>query len=46
MVFYFEDDTIDDAVYCVEEDDFGLTYHRFMREDYQKIIQDSVTDDV
>lgn len=45
VVFYFEDARIDDAVYCVEEDGFGLTYHRFMREDYQKIIQDSVMDD-
>lgn len=41
VVFYFEDDRVDDAVYCVEEDDFGLTYHRFTREDYQKMIKDS-----
>lgn len=33
-VFYFPDGDPDEYVYCVEEDDFGLTYHRFTREDY------------
>lgn len=46
MVFYFcpvqeevqtpERSVIDTYVYCVEEDDFGITYHRFSWSDFQK----------
>lgn len=36
-IFYFEDAGIDEYVYCVEEDAFGLQYHRFTREDYQAL---------
>ena len=36
-VFYFEDDTIDAYVYCLEFDEFGATYHRFSKEDYKKL---------
>ena len=25
-------------LYCVESDDFGLTYHRFTMEDYRKLL--------
>lgn len=37
-VFFYEDGQPDEYVYCVEADDFGLTYHRFTMEDYKKII--------
>ena len=32
--FYFDKEGVDDYIYCVEADDFGLTYHRFTWEDY------------
>lgn len=35
--FYFDKEGIDDYIYCVEADDFGLTYHRFTREDYEML---------
>ena len=28
---------IEPYVYCVESDEFGLTYHRFTREDYEEL---------
>lgn len=34
-VFYFEDGADDCYVYCVEQNEFGLTYHRFGKEDYE-----------
>lgn len=34
-VFYFEDEKAEEYVYCVEENEFGLTYHRFSRADYE-----------
>ena len=50
IVFYFcaekdakqtsEDSQIDAYVYCVEEDDFGITYHRFSWPDFQKLISE------
>ena len=36
-VFYFENNDLEPYVYCVEDDDFGLTYHRFTREDYEEL---------
>lgn len=33
--FYFEDATVDEYVYWVEENEFGLSYHRFTREEYR-----------
>lgn len=32
--FYFEDATVDEYVYRVEENEFGLSYHRFTRDEY------------
>ena len=44
-VFYFkgsdntpESSKIDRYVYCVELDDFGMTYHRFTWHDYEKLL--------
>lgn len=34
-VFFFEDPAVDEYVYCVEENEFGLTYHRFSRDEYE-----------
>lgn len=36
-VFYFEKDTTERYVYCVEDDEFGLTYHRFTRKEYEEL---------
>ena len=36
-VFSFADPSVDEYCYCVEENEFGLTYHRFSREDYQAL---------
>lgn len=36
-VLYFEDANVDPYVYCLEEDDFGITYHRFARNDYRDL---------
>ena len=33
--FYFEDARVDEYVYWVEENEFGLNYHRFTREEYK-----------
>lgn len=30
----------DEYIYCVEADDFGLTYHRFDREDYEELAKE------
>ncbi len=35
--FYFVDDVVEEYVYWVEENEFGLTYHRFTREDYERL---------
>lgn len=36
-VFFFDRDEIDPYVYCMEEDEFGITYHRFSRRDYERL---------
>lgn len=36
-VLYFADSRVDPYVYCLEEDDFGITYHRFARNDYRDL---------
>lgn len=36
-VFSFSDPSVDEYYYCVEENEFGLTYHRFSREDYEAL---------
>lgn len=35
--FYFADDAVEEYVYWVEENEFGLTYHRFTRTDYERL---------
>ena len=37
LIFFFEDQAVDEYVYCVEEDAFGLQYHRFTRTDYKNL---------
>lgn len=51
VVFYFcagqdgaqtsEHSAVDSYVYCVEEDDFGITYHRFSWPDFQKLVSEN-----
>lgn len=36
-VIYFKDETIDEYVYCLKFDEFGATYHRFTKRDYEKL---------
>ncbi|MDO4518849.1 MAG: DUF3877 family protein [Eubacteriales bacterium] len=35
--FSFEENEIESYIYCIEEDAFGLTYHRFDEMDYKKM---------
>lgn len=37
VAFYFESSAVEEYVYWVEENEFGLTYHRFTREEYRKL---------
>lgn len=37
-VFFFDKKEIDEYVYCIEADEFGLTYHRFTKMDYEKLV--------
>lgn len=37
-VFFFDRDDIDPYVYCVEQGEFGITYHRFSRSDYMELL--------
>ena len=36
-IFWFEDQEVDEYVYCVEIDEFGTTYHRFLQKDYLEL---------
>lgn len=36
-VFFLEKEALDEYVYCVEADEFGLTYHRFTKADFEKL---------
>lgn len=33
-LIYFEDGTPDEFWYCIDAEDLGMTYHRFMKDDY------------
>lgn len=37
-IIYFNDSMIDEYVYCLKFDEFGATYHRFTKLDYQKLL--------
>ncbi|MEE1313564.1 MAG: DUF3877 family protein [Lachnospiraceae bacterium] len=36
-VVYFEDESIEPYVYCIDENEFGITYHRFTKEEYMDL---------
>jgi len=38
-IIYFNDCTIDEYVYCLKFDEFGATYHRFTKLDYNKLMR-------
>ena len=40
LVFYYTSEETDPYVYCMEQDDFGITYHRFSRPDYNKLVSE------
>lgn len=40
LVFYYTSEEVDPYVYCMEQDDFGITYHRFSRPDYNKLVSE------
>ena len=33
-VLYFEDENIEPYIYCIDQNEFGITYHRFTQDDY------------
>ena len=33
-IFYFENEMVEPYVYCIDRNEFGITYHRFTKEDY------------
>lgn len=42
-IFYFSDNVPENYVYCIENDEFGITYHRFSKDDYnreQRVLRD------
>ena len=39
MLEAFDREEVDPYVYCFDADDFGVTYHRFARVDYEKLTQ-------
>lgn len=36
-ILYFENEDIEPYVYCIDENEFGITYHRFTRDDYRDL---------
>lgn len=36
-VLYFENEDIEPYVYCIDQNEFGITYHRFTKEDYMDL---------
>lgn len=37
IVLYFEDENIEPYVYCIDQNEFGITYHRFTRNEYRNL---------
>lgn len=36
-VLYFENEWVEPYVYCIDHNEFGITYHRFTKEDYRQL---------
>lgn len=36
-VVYFENEEIEPYVYCIDQNEFGITYHRFTKEEYLEL---------
>lgn len=36
-VLYFENERVEPYVYCIDHNEFGITYHRFTKEDYGEL---------
>ena len=39
QVLYFQDPSVDEYYYCVKQEMGHLIYHRFLKEDYQKLLE-------
>lgn len=37
IILYFEDGNVEPYVYCIDQNEFGITYHRFTREEYSEL---------
>jgi len=33
----FENECVEPYVYCIDQNEFGITYHRFTKEDYEDL---------
>ena len=36
-IFYFADENVEPYVYCIDENEFEITYHRFTKEEYKEL---------
>lgn len=36
-VLYFENEAVEPYVYCIDKNEFGITYHRFAKDDYMDL---------
>lgn len=36
-ILYFADENVEPYVYCIDQNEFGITYHRFTREEYAEL---------
>ena len=36
-IFYFADENVEPYVYCIDANEFGITYHRFTKKEYEEL---------
>lgn len=36
-ILYFADENVEPYVYCIDQNEFGITYHRFTKEEYEEL---------
>lgn len=36
-ILYFADENVEPYVYCIDQNEFGITYHRFTKEEYKEL---------
>lgn len=37
IILYFADENVEPYVYCIDQNEFGITYHRFTKEEYAEL---------